>query len=269
MMWTRDLLKTNAKAALRGRYWMAFLACLICGLFVGSGASGSGAAVGASGSMQAVGGASSVGGGMHGFESALDDLFAYPGGAAALTAILAVSTIILLLTVGIVLCLEIFVAYPVQVGTNRYFMENRLGQPSLGCLFSCFRAGYLRVIGAVFMKRLFVSLWSLLFVIPGIVKSYEYFFVEYLMAENPSLSWRRALELSRAMTHGEKWDIFVLELSFLGWLFLGALCCGVGTLFVQPYISATFAELYEASREKALANGMATAEELPGFVLHA
>ena len=77
--------------------------------------------------------------------------------------------------------------------------------------------------------------------------------------------FRSAKELSRWMTDGEKMDIFVLELSFIGWSLLCALTCGLGYLFLAPYIQATFAELYEALREKALAYGAAAPQELPGF----
>ena len=85
-----------------------------------------------------------------------------------------------------------------------------------------------------------------------------------ILAENPTLTGMRAREISDAMTDGEKLEIFVLGLSFIGWFLLGALCCGVGTLFVTPYQQATFAELYAVQRQKVLDAGLATAEELPG-----
>ena len=108
-------------------------------------------------------------------------------------------------------------------------------------------------------------LWSLLFVVPGIVRAYQYRMVPYLMAENPDLDYHRALDLSRAMTRGHKWDLFVLDLSFLGWWLFGAMLCGVGTLFVIPYVQATNAEVYELMRQKAFATGLAGSDELPGF----
>ena len=86
----------------------------------------------------------------------------------------------------------------------------------------------------------------------------------YILAENPKLTGKRAREISDAMTDGEKWEMFVLELSFIGWFLLGALCCGVGTMFVTPYRQATFAELYAVQRQRVLEAGLATEEELPG-----
>ena len=74
----------------------------------------------------------------------------------------------------------------------------------------------------------------------------------------------RAAEISTLMTDGEKWNIFVLDLSFLGWNILGSLLFGIGTLFVTPYYSATQAELYAAMRAKALAAGSVSEAELSG-----
>ena len=85
------------------------------------------------------------------------------------------------------------------------------------------------------------------------------------MAENPDMEWRRALALSRQMTSGCKFDIFVLHLSFIGWCLLGTLALGIGLLFVGPYIEATFAELYATLRRKALERGDTTTSELPGI----
>ena len=108
-------------------------------------------------------------------------------------------------------------------------------------------------------------LWALLFIIPGIIKSYEYCMVPYILAENPNISSERAFELSRLMTKGEKWKIFVLDLSFIGWRILGVLCCCVGGIFLEPYYEATFAELYQVMREKAHGLGFSDYNELPGF----
>ena len=95
-----------------------------------------------------------------------------------------------------------------------------------------------------------VFLWSLLFIIPGIIKSYEYCMIPYILAENPEIEMDRAFEISRKMTKGEKWKIFVLGLSFIGWYLLGLLCCCVGTIFVDPYSEATYAELYQVMRDR-------------------
>jgi uncharacterized membrane protein len=102
----------------------------------------------------------------------------------------------------------------------------------------------------------------LLLIIPGIVKSYAYSMVPYILADNPNIGYSRAVELSNQMTEGHKFDIFVLELSFIGWYLLGMLLIFVGMLFVRPYEDATKAELYIVLRQNALDNGNCTADEL-------
>ena len=112
--------------------------------------------------------------------------------------------------------------------------------------------------------NLFIFLWSLLCVIPGIYKEYQYYYIPYLLAENPYMSFDRAKELSIAMTDGEKMDIFVLDLSFIGWYLLGAIIL-IGGIFVNPYAQATYAELYAAARSKAMDTGITGPDELSGF----
>lgn len=86
--------------------------------------------------------------------------------------------------------------------------------------------------------------------LPALVKSYEYYMVEYILCETPDTDWRDALAQSKEMMKGNKWATFVLELSFLGWFLLGFLVCCIGSLFVQPYYSATFAQLYLKLRNR-------------------
>jgi uncharacterized membrane protein len=86
--------------------------------------------------------------------------------------------------------------------------------------------------------------------------------VPYILADNPDMKAGRAIQLSKEMTDGEKFDIFVLDLSFFGWFILGILLLGIGILFVQPYYDSTNAELYLKLREKALENNLTTNQEL-------
>jgi hypothetical protein len=160
---------------------------------------------------------------------------------------------------------SIFVALPLVVGKDRFFLEHRVRRSSIGTIFWPFmRKAYLNVVKTSLLQGLFIFLWSLLLIIPGIIKAYQYVFVPYILAENPDIEWRRALELSRRMTDGCKFDIFVLQLSFIGWYLLGMLALFIGTLFVAPYPEATMAELYAYLRDKALKSGFAFEGELPG-----
>ena len=117
-------------------------------------------------------------------------------------------------------------------------------------MFGDAKSYYMNVVKTQFLRMLYEFLWSLLLVIPGIIKSYQYRMVPYILAENPSISAKRAFAMSKKMTDGEKWKMFVLDLSFIGWKLLGVLACGIGVYFVEPYLQATYAELYEAMRAK-------------------
>ncbi len=138
----------------------------------------------------------------------------------------------------------IFIGNVIVVGKNGYFIKNHDKNPELGEIFSGFKGNYLNVVKIMFLMDLKTLLWLFLFIVPGVIKAYEYSMIPYLLAENPNLSASQAFSLSKQMTTGQKMDLFVLDLSFLGWIILGALCCGIGLLFVQPYPEATKAEVY-------------------------
>ena len=87
--------------------------------------------------------------------------------------------------------------------------------------------------------------------IPGIIKAYEYYMVPYLLAENPNMDAKEALERSKEMMYGNKFETFVLELSFIGWDLLSGMTLGIlDVLYVRPYKQLTYAALYEALKEK-------------------
>lgn len=228
-MWTNDLLKQNAKTVLARSYWQVFVLCLVAGLLTGDGV-----------------GRIRLTTKLHEFRDATALFFGIAGLAGGLIYLLLVANIL-------------------QVGWRRYMMENRSGHSPFDTLFSGFSGEYTNLVAAQFAASWRIWVYSLLLVVPGIIKSYEYRMVPYLLAENPTLTPARALELSSAMTDGEKLNIFLLDLSFAGWMLLGALCFGVGTLFVAPYYEATHAELYAALRAKAFAAGLTDAGELGGF----
>lgn len=185
--------------------------------------------------------------------------------------VLVISTslvIIALLLISLVLTFgwNVFIVSPLEVGKSRYFMEHRAFETSITKCFWAFKNGrYLNIVKIMLLRSIKIWLWGLLFIIPGIIKSYEYRMIPYILAENPNISTERAFALSKQMTKGEKWHIFVLDLSFIGWLLLGFICCCVGNHFVIPYIEATNAELYQVMREKAHGLNFSDFAELPGF----
>jgi uncharacterized membrane protein len=103
-------------------------------------------------------------------------------------------------------------------------------------------------IGTKFIATLLVSLytflWSLLFIIPGIIKSYSYAMTPYILLDRPELSATDAIKESEKMMDGHKMDLFILDLSFIGWVLLSMLTCGILVLYVEPYMMATKAAFY-------------------------
>lgn len=98
----------------------------------------------------------------------------------------------------------------------------------------------------------FTSLWSMLFVIPGIVKSFAYSMAPYVLAENPTMTAREALRVSKYITQGHKFEIFVLQLSFFWWHLLGMLTCGLAYIYVGPYMNATMVNFYNSIKQQNL-----------------
>ncbi|MDD4850895.1 MAG: DUF975 family protein [Gemmiger sp.] len=262
-MWTRSLLKQNAKQALGGRYWQVFVVCLAATLLGAGGVSG-GALLQFRNSMDEVAAFSQKGvwNGNNPSTNFGDALVLYQ----ELWAVLGVAMLLaIVVSLAITMCLQAFLVEPLLVGRARFMMENRQGRAPTSTLFSVFRAPYWNVVKVSFLTYLKIFL-GFLVIIPGILWSYQYRMVPFLLAENPYLTTERAMSLSRDMMYGEKWNTFVLELSFFGWLFLCAFTFGLGLFFLEPYYQATFAELYAALRSKALTNGMTTEAELGGFM---
>lgn len=131
------------------------------------------------------------------------------------------------------------------LGHCKYYIdlvaENR--QDEVSVIFSRFDI-FLKAMGLNLFMALFIWLWSLLFIVPGIIATYRYRLAPYLMAENPGLGIREAVNMSKELMAGHKWRLFCLELSFIGWGILSALTCGIGDLWLQPYISAATAAFY-------------------------
>ena len=95
------------------------------------------------------------------------------------------------------------------------------------------------------LVTLFTFLWSLLFVIPGIIKAYSYSMAFYIKHDNPTYTWQQCIDQSRKMMDGNKMRLFLLDLSFIGWIIVGVLCLGIGTLWVAPYMATAHANFYE------------------------
>lgn len=95
------------------------------------------------------------------------------------------------------------------------------------------------------LTYLFIALWSLLFIIPGIVAYYRYRLAFFVLVDNPQMSAMEALRESKRLTRGKKFDMFVLDLSFIGWWILASIACMVGNLWLDPYVKITYAVYYD------------------------
>lgn len=104
---------------------------------------------------------------------------------------------------------------------------------------------YWHKVWGMFLMYLFIALWTLLFILPGIVKAFSYALTPYILEENPDLSANEAIDHSRAMMKGHKFDLFYLYLSFIGWFFLSFLTLGIGFFWLIPYMYTAQAAFYE------------------------
>lgn len=133
-------------------------------------------------------------------------------------------------------------------------------------MFWTFKEDYGGNVLMMFLISLYTALWSMLFVIPGIVKGYSYSLAIYIKSENPNIPASKAIELSTRMTNGHKMDLFVLDMSFIGWGILSAFTLNIlGILYVMPYQYASKAFAYEEIKEEALANQIVSEAELYGY----
>lgn len=114
-------------------------------------------------------------------------------------------------------------------------------------LFECTK-NFGTVFVANILMGIYTFLWSLLFVIPGIVKSYSYAMTNYILIDNPNMTANEAITESRKMMDGHKAELFILDLSFLGWYILSCFTFGILLLYVDPYHMATRAAFYEDLR---------------------
>ncbi|GAA0079257.1 DUF975 family protein [Clostridium sp. CTA-5] len=243
-MWSRTELKTRAKGVLRKNYWHAFLVSLVI----------------------AIAGGNTGWGNRSGFHSNSSRDLAYSNTDSNIFInwnFIGITLATFLIAITIILLLRIFLGYCLEIGGTRYFVQSAQDKNNRECFKFGFNSNnYMSVIKTMLLKDIFIFLWSLLLIIPGIIKYYAYRMVPYILADNPNIGVKKAIALSNEMTKGYKFDIFVLDLSFIGWYLLGALALFIGILFVMPYENATNTELYLVLRKNALEDNLCTYEDL-------
>lgn len=150
----------------------------------------------------------------------------------------------------IVLLVAFFVVYFVistilQFGYNTYCLKvaNRDSSMSYGDLFCTVRYIF-KALGLMFMMGLLTALWTCLFVIPGIIAEYRYSQAIFIMAEDPGKGIMQCIRESKELMDGHKMDLFVMQMSFIPWMLLSFVTCGLGLIYVNPYMTVTLANFY-------------------------
>lgn len=236
MQWTRSQLKERAKFSLKAFYWKSVLVAFILSLVSGGFSTNS---------------ASSNSG--ESLDITSNDFVNNLGGklTGRAQAIIGLGLAIIVVAALLGLLISVFVINPLQVGCKKYFLDASEGNADLSNMGFCFKNGYMNVVGVQFLTGVYIFLWSLLLIIPGIIKSYSYRMIPYIMAEDPYMSFSEAKRLSQDMMDGEKWDTFVLDLSFILWALLAVITFNIAGIFwVEPYMQFTDAELYKVLRTK-------------------
>ena len=248
-MWTREYIKNYAKDFLRRHYWKAFLVCLIAWFLGGIGSN----SINYKKTNQ--------------YENyrqnnriiheervnlnVKNPVLNFGLRKMGLPFGLRIAKGIIALTAFGAMIFSIAVGNIIEVGKIRFFLKGFKGDAEIASLFSAFNSEeYFGILKTQFLRGLYNFLWSLLLIIPGIIKSYEYKMVPYILSEEPNIPSDEAIRMSRFMTDGHKWSMFVLDLSFLGWYLLGVLLLGLGSFFVLPYEEATYAKLYNVLSEQ-------------------
>lgn len=284
-MWNRAELKSKAKFSFKRNYWKSVLISLLLAFIVGGGGTGAGSFArglsdGVSGSDESYTDDYDYNDGDYDDDSYDDDYYyddyddeseydiirdfsngfaegfqdgashGHSGTAFAALAIFGITFIIIfLILMSVVILLDVFICNPIEVGCKRFYVRNLNESAQIGNVGFAFDNNYKNITKTMFFRDLYTILWTFLFIIPGIVKSYEYQMIPYLLAENPQMSREQAFAESKRMMSGQKWRAFVLDLSFIGWNILSAITLGIlGIFYVQPYMDATHAALYEALR---------------------
>ncbi len=281
-MWTRKNLKDKAKEALGRNYWRIILVSVLLTLFSG------GINLGytsnhtysaddmenmVSDSMEYGYGDSEDsrrmqerGKGTESMTRQLEELQSEIGETEDGKVAIAIGVVIVVLVFLAVFCiafafgylLQAFLVNPLEVGIKRFMAKNiaeesetvKVAEAAFG-----FDHGYRNVVKTMFHRDLSVALWSLLFIIPGIYKAYQYRMVPYILTEHPDMPYQEVLERSKDIMENEKWNAFVLDLSFIPWELLSLMTCGILEIFyVGAYRQLTNGALYLSLRGKGYQN---------------
>jgi len=258
----RATLKSKAKETLKASYWNAFLVAFIISMVTG----GISTIVSLPSSMSTIFTSGSYNSFYDiGYDFGMGHDFGM-GSSLAVAGIILIAVLVAVV-IGIVFALafQAFVVGPLTVGANKFFINSTYKKDEVGTISFAFSNGYMNVVKGSFLAVLYPTLWALVpfaGVFISIYKSYSYAMVPYLLADNPAMPPKRALELSTQIMHGRRMNYFVLSLSFMGWALLSLFTFGIGAFFLSPYIYATNAQFYMAVSTDAINRGITNRAEL-------
>ena len=226
--------RQNARDALRGKWTIAVLVGLVATLLGGAGSGGPEVKLNIDGS------------GAHAsFEFAGQTIFSTGGGLNSDIGAFLVGSAIYITIAAIAMAVVYFVLGSIiSVGYARFNLDLvDGGNPSFETLFGYFSYWKTTAVARL-LQSLYVLLWSLLFIIPGIMASYSYAMTEFILAEHPELTAGEAIAQSKEMMSGNRWRLFCLHFSFIGWDILCTLTMGIGHLWLRPYRQVADAVFY-------------------------
>ena len=263
-MWTRKSVKQKGKKAFFGNYWKGVLVALILCVVIGGGSYGAGSGSSLSSTFTNIisqkedddrnvdrtveytdddGTSHKVT-----FDVDLTDPASIDQeDVNILIGLFAVGAVIYVVIMAFALAFKYFLMIPFDYGCRKFFRKNLDEPAKLSNIVYVFDSHYKNIVKTAFLTDLFIWLWSLLFIVPGIIKAYSYRLVPYIMSENPDINFRDAQAESARLMKGNKWKSFVLDLSFIGWDILTLMTWGLLEIFfVGPYKASTDAALYES-----------------------
>lgn len=223
------MIKGDAKTAFKANYWRCVLVAFIMGLLTTGATTASG--------KNTYTNSRETG------ENILNTFNSLSPHEQTVAAGIVFGTVAVILVISILL--EIFVFNPLKVGGYRFFKKNIDDENTeVGTLKEGF-GNYGHTFGTMFLKDLFLALWTMLFLIPGIIKGYSYMLVPYIIKDNPDLSATEVITRSRELMNGHKGEAFLMDLSFIGWYIVGALTLNLGNIFwTVPYHQSARARFY-------------------------
>ena len=235
MKTNREIRRTTRKA-LKGNWFMACVATFIASMLGGL----------------------SIGSGSVNFEVSLPSVEDFAGAVDpdTLEMILNMYSVIMavagvmVIVVTILNVIYLAVGSAVSVGYSQFNIDIIDGKkPRLEVLFESFNRWGAAIIARLLIN-IFTALWSLLFIIPGIIAAYSYAMTPFVMAEKPGMSASDAITESKTLMRGNKWKLFCLEFSFIGWYILSAFTLGIALIWVVPYHQAAYAAFYREINPK-------------------